>query len=160
MANSVKNPVTGKWEFSNDPNAAPASGRLRFLNDPNIPNVQTDVIIPGPPPGWGPDPVPGSPDWNDRQRQPGLPGHSGLPGQSGIQGRGPDYIRDAQQQSPFNRAASNPAVTVKVLDVDGVSINLPAGASVNANGTIILKDGSAVNPLDAVRAWRSGQKHL
>ncbi len=53
-----------------------------------------------------------------------------------------------------------PPVVVSHVSVDGVSIHLPKGAAVNANGSIILADGTPVNPLDIIRAWRNGQTHL
>jgi hypothetical protein len=117
--------------------------------------VNPDVIIPAPPPGWGPNPIPGTPEWDrwNNENQQGW--------QAGTRAAGPGPNNPAYRGANPNVASpNNPPVTVQVLSVNGVSINLPAGATVNANGTIILADGSAVNPLDAVRAWRNGQKHL
>lgn len=53
-----------------------------------------------------------------------------------------------------------PPVTVTVSSVEGVSIALPKGASVNSNGTVILADGTPLNINDVIRAWRNAQTHV
>lgn len=53
-----------------------------------------------------------------------------------------------------------PAVKISIASVEGVSINLPAGTEVNANGTLIMADGTPLNPLDIVTAWRNGKTHV
>ncbi len=74
------------------------------------------------------------------------------------------YRPGAAASAPVDDAAARkraiPAVKVSVAFIDGISINLPAGTEVNANGTLILADGTPLNPLDVVNAWRNGKTHV